>query len=107
LIYYLETVSRFSPDWVVSLDGFNDISHIQSGTPYADREEELQYYIDIENSADCMNRTVPNTYCLVDGIYNRFTMELTRGRRRPPPTSPSPLSWRTTRASDTWSASPT
>jgi hypothetical protein len=91
LIYYLETVSRFSPDWVVSLDGYNDISHIQSGTPYADREEELQYYIDIQNSADCINRTVPNTYCLVDGIYNRITTELTRGRRRPAPDFTKPF----------------
>lgn len=91
LTYYLETVSRFSPDWVVSVDGFNDINHVQSGTPYADREKELRFYIDIQNTADCRERPVPNTFCLVEGLYNRFLTELTRGRRRPLPEFTKPF----------------
>ncbi len=85
LAYYLETVSRFSPDWVVNLEGFNDLPHLYTGTPYADREHELRYYFDIQNGSRCLERLVPRAFCLVEGIYNRLFTEWTRGRRRPVP----------------------
>ena len=85
VLYYLESVSRFSPDWIVSMDGFNDVNHLVSGTPYRDRGTDLQYYIDLRNTANCMWSGVPNTYCLLQGLHSRLMIELTEGRRRVPP----------------------
>lgn len=85
VLYYLETVSRFSPDWVVSIEGYNDINHLVSGTPYADRGRELQFYIDLQIPAGCLRGSLPNTYCLLAGIHQRLTMVLTEGRQRVPP----------------------
>jgi lysophospholipase L1-like esterase len=82
VLYYLEAVSRFSPDWVISMDGFNDVTHLVSGTPYGDRATELQYYIDLQNTASCTTSGLPNTYCLLQGIHGRLMIELTRGQRR-------------------------
>lgn len=82
VLYYLEAVSRFSPDWVIAMDGFNDINHLVSGTPYADRAEELEYYIDLRNSADCLQSGLPNIYCLFQGLHQRLMIKLTRGQRR-------------------------
>lgn len=82
VLYYLETVSRFSPDWVIAMDGFNDINHLVSGTPFADRASELPYYIDLHNTSGCMEAGLPNTYCLLQGVHNRLMLKLTWGRRR-------------------------
>jgi hypothetical protein len=82
VLFYLEAVSRFSPDWIISMDGYNDINHLVSGTPYLDRATELQYYIDLRNSADCKNAGVPSTYCLLQGLHGRLMIALTRGRTR-------------------------
>ena len=45
---YLATISRMSPDFVINMDGYNDLNAFSSGTPYADLHEELQTYIDLE-----------------------------------------------------------
>lgn len=47
LVEYLSTVSRFSPDIVVTLDGMNDLGSLVAGSPWADAEAELPQYIDI------------------------------------------------------------
>ena len=85
VLYYLEAVSRFSPDWVVAMDGFNDINHLVSGAPYGDRARELQYYMDLKNNADCLRSNLPNLYCMLQGIYSRLLMKLSQGQRRVPP----------------------
>ena len=85
VLYYLEEVSRFSPDWVIAMDGYNDINHLVSGTPYRDRASELQYYLNLQNTAGCVKSGSPNTYCLLEGIHKRMMMKLTEGRQRVPP----------------------
>lgn len=47
LLIYLESISRFSPDIIITLDGMNDLPTLASGTPYADSEESLPEYIDL------------------------------------------------------------
>ena len=85
VLYYLEQVSRFSPDWVVSMDGYNDVNHLVSGTPYADRAEEIKYYINLDNAADCPQSAMPNTYCMLQGVVSRMMMKISQGRRLAPP----------------------
>ena len=82
VLYYLEAVSRFSPDWIISMDGFNDINHLVSGTPYRDRAGELDYYIDLHNTSSCVKSGLPNTYCLLQGIHHRLMLKVTWSRRR-------------------------
>ena len=45
---YLAIISRMSPDFVINMDGYNDLNAFVSGTPYADLHAELQTYIDLE-----------------------------------------------------------
>lgn len=45
---YLSTISRMSPDFVINMDGYNDLNAFVTGTPYADLHAELQTYIDLE-----------------------------------------------------------
>ena len=47
LVEYLATISRFSPDIVVTLDGMNDLGSQVTGSPWADAESELPQYIDL------------------------------------------------------------
>jgi hypothetical protein len=84
-LFYLETVDRFSPDWIIDLDGFNDIHHLVSGTPYEDRASELQYYIDLQDTARCVGTWKPGTWCLLEGLINRARVSAIRGARRAAP----------------------
>lgn len=45
---YLGVISRMSPDFVINMDGYNDLNAFVSGTPYADLAQDLQKYIDLE-----------------------------------------------------------
>lgn len=46
-VEYLATISRFSPDVIITLDGMNDLGSLVTGTPWADAETELPQYIDL------------------------------------------------------------
>ncbi|MBF0447951.1 MAG: hypothetical protein HQL67_07110 [Magnetococcales bacterium] len=51
MIYYLETISRFSPDMIINLDGYNDLHYgMLSGRPYAEIDLRLNNYIDLLES---------------------------------------------------------
>lgn len=39
-MHYISALSRFDPDIIVNMDGFNDITIFSSGTPFADAENE-------------------------------------------------------------------
>jgi hypothetical protein len=47
LVEYLATVSRFSPDVIITLDGMNDLGSMVTGSPWSDVEAELPQYIDL------------------------------------------------------------
>ena len=44
---YLSVISRMSPDFVINMDGYNDLNAFTTGTPYADLHKDLQKYIDL------------------------------------------------------------
>ncbi|MBF0399727.1 MAG: hypothetical protein HQL90_03050 [Magnetococcales bacterium] len=70
MIYYLETLSRFSPDMVVSMDGYNDLFFgMMSGRPYAQMEAKLENYIDLLNRARSYQ---PNLVRLLNIGYSKY-----------------------------------
>lgn len=70
LIYYLETVSRFSPDMVINLDGYNDLFYgLMTGRPYAEIESRLGHYINLSNQA---NAYKPSLTHLLTFFYNQY-----------------------------------
>lgn len=54
---YLSTISRFDPDFVINMDGYNDLGAFVTGTPWADLHEELQSYIDLEATPGLLQST--------------------------------------------------
>jgi hypothetical protein len=44
---YVSTISRFSPDFVINMDGYNDLNAFVTGTPFVDLAKDLQLYIDL------------------------------------------------------------
>ncbi|MEO5352801.1 MAG: hypothetical protein H7835_06265 [Magnetococcus sp. XQGC-1] len=70
MIYYLETISRFSPDIVISMDGYNDLFFgMMSGRPYAQMEAKLENYIALLNNSRTYQ---PNLMRLMHVGYNKF-----------------------------------
>jgi hypothetical protein len=45
---YVSTISRFSPDFVINMDGHNDLNAFVSGTPFVDRGKDLHLYIGLD-----------------------------------------------------------
>ena len=45
---YLSTISRLSPDFVINMDGYNDLNAFVPGTPYADLNEDLMLYVGLD-----------------------------------------------------------
>jgi hypothetical protein len=45
---YLSVISRFSPDFIINMDGFNDLNAFVSGTPFADLGKDVQLYVDLQ-----------------------------------------------------------
>jgi hypothetical protein len=43
-LYYVETISRFSPDYVINMDGYNDVPSMFTGAPYPYLEKETRNY---------------------------------------------------------------
>lgn len=70
MIYYLETISRFSPDIIINLDGYNDLMYgLTSGRPYADIESRLDHYINLlENT----RKYRPYVMHLLNILYNKY-----------------------------------
>ena len=70
MIYYLETISRFSPDIVINVDGYNDLFFgMMSGRPYAQVESRLENYIALLNHSRSYQ---PNLMYLLNLGYNKF-----------------------------------
>jgi hypothetical protein len=74
MIYYLETVSRFNPDIVINMDGYNDLFYgMVSGRPYAELESRLEHYVNLINYVYAYK---PNLLRLLEIGYNRYLREM-------------------------------
>ncbi|MBF0622343.1 MAG: hypothetical protein HQL54_10505 [Magnetococcales bacterium] len=70
MIYYLETISRYSPDIVINVDGYNDLYFgMMSGRPYAQVESRIGNYINLWNNAGAYQPNVMRLFMLG---YQRF-----------------------------------
>ena len=70
MIYYLETISRFSPDMVINMDGYNDLFFgMMSGRPYAQAESSLENYLGLINYARSYK---PDLMRLLNLGYNKY-----------------------------------
>ena len=67
---YLAVISRMSPDFVINMDGYNDLNAFVTGTPYADLHEELQTYIDLE-APPRLPETL-NSYQILKRVFERL-----------------------------------
>jgi lysophospholipase L1-like esterase len=54
VLQYLERVSRFDPDYVVSFDGWNDISTFIHGRPFEHAEKMLPEFIELDQKANSL-----------------------------------------------------
>jgi len=74
VMFYLESLSRFSPDYVVNIDGQNDVPSFASGTPFADVERQmLPAQIDLLNEPSWLNRC--NTYYVLSKAWDKFQVQ--------------------------------
>jgi lysophospholipase L1-like esterase len=77
LVQYLERLSRFEPDYVISFDGWNDISTFVHGRPYEDAEGLLPEFIELDRRArSLLNRS--NTFYVLATAYDKLRV----GRNR-------------------------
>jgi hypothetical protein len=73
MIYYLETISRFQPDIIINLDGYNDLFYgMMSGRPYAEIESRLEHYINLINTT---NAYKPNLMHLLNIGYKKYLQQ--------------------------------
>ncbi|MBF0381616.1 MAG: hypothetical protein HQL69_11395 [Magnetococcales bacterium] len=74
MLYYLETISRFSPDIIINLDGYNDLHYgIMSGRPYAEMEGRIPNYL---NLLDGVRSYQPNFMTLLNIIYKKYLRDM-------------------------------
>ncbi|MBF0444230.1 MAG: hypothetical protein HQL68_01470 [Magnetococcales bacterium] len=70
MIYYQETISRFSPDIIINLDGYNDLHYgIMSGRPYAEMEARIPNYVTL---LDEVRLYKPKFMTVLNLLYNRY-----------------------------------
>lgn len=78
-LLYMETVSQLSPDYIVNIDGWNDIGSLASGSPYADAEKMLPAIIDLKTRSESwLNRS--NTYYVLSTAYDKYRVNSTKSK---------------------------
>lgn len=78
-LLYLETISRLSPDYVVNIEGWNDINSLISGNPYATAEQLLPALIRLKNKSESwLNRS--NTLYVLSTAYDKYRVRASRKR---------------------------
>ncbi|MBF0193949.1 MAG: hypothetical protein HQL71_05300 [Magnetococcales bacterium] len=74
MIYYQETISRFSPDIIINLDGYNDLHYgIMSGRPYSEMESRIPSYL---NLLDNSRLYQPNFMTFLNMGYYKFFRDM-------------------------------
>jgi hypothetical protein len=66
---YVSTISRFDPDFVINMDGYNDLSAFVTGTPFLDLEPDLWKYVAL---------LAPPSFPENTGIYQILTRAVSR-----------------------------
>jgi lysophospholipase L1-like esterase len=71
LIQYIETLSQFQPDLIINLDGMNDVYSLVTGTPFADLEQQLPFYVELYQGQRSPLR-YSSTYYVLSTAYSKW-----------------------------------
>jgi len=71
LIQYIETLSQFQPDLIINLDGMNDVYSLVTGTPFADLEQHLPFYVELYQGQRSPLR-YSSTYYVLSTAYSKW-----------------------------------
>ena len=96
LIQYIETLSQFQPDLIINLDGMNDVYSLVTGTPFADLEQQLPFYVELYQGQRSLLK-YSSTYYVLSTAYSKWVNR--RRSAEPAPTagaSPVPATSATT-----------
>ncbi len=77
LVQYLERLSRFEPDYVISFDGWNDISTFVHGRPYEHAERLLPEFMELDRKADSL-LNYSNTFYVFATAYDKLRVRRNR-----------------------------
>jgi lysophospholipase L1-like esterase len=87
LIQYIETLSQFQPDLVINFDGMNDVYSLATGTPFADLEQQLPFYVELYQGQRSPLR-YSSTYYVLSTAYSKWVNRQRSAERAP--TNPAP-----------------
>ena len=88
LIQYIETLSQFQPDLIINLDGMNDVYSLVTGTPFADLEQHLPFYVDLYQGQRSPLR-YSSTYYVLSTAYSKW-VNRQRSAEPAPTSNPAP-----------------
>jgi hypothetical protein len=95
MVLYLELISTLSPDYVVNIEGWNDISTFLDGEPFKNGESLLPEFVDMKvKSESWLNRS--NTFYVLSTAFDKYGFSLTRSR----PSGDHPASYDTAQRRD-------
>jgi lysophospholipase L1-like esterase len=70
-IQYLQALTRFQPDLIISLEGMNDVYSLASGTPFDDVEQQLPFYVGLYDRPNSwLNYSA--TYYVLSTAYEKW-----------------------------------
>ena len=82
MLQYVERLSRFHPDYVISFDGWNDITTITQGRPFELAERMLPEFIRLDHQAhSILNRS--NTFYVLRTAYDKLRVNRNRNVASP------------------------
>ncbi|HEV8072325.1 MAG TPA: hypothetical protein VGP76_31700 [Planctomycetaceae bacterium] len=90
LIQYIETLSQFHPDLIINLDGMNDVYSLVTGTPFADLEQHLPFYVELYQGQRSPLR-YSSTYYVLSTAYSKW-VNRQRSPEPAPTSNPAPAS---------------
>jgi lysophospholipase L1-like esterase len=71
MIQYIETLSQFQPDLIINLEGMNDVYSLVTGTPFADLEQQLPFYVELYQGQRSWLR-YSSTYYVLSTLYSKW-----------------------------------
>ena len=87
VMHYMESLSRYAPDYVVNIDGQNDVPSFASGTPFADVEGQmLPAQIALLDEPSWLNHL--STYYVLSKAWDRLQVQRTATMALPDAASP-------------------
>jgi lysophospholipase L1-like esterase len=82
-LQYLESLSQYRPDLIINFEGMNDVYSVASGTPFADVEQQLPFYVDLYRQPQSL-LNYSATYYVLSTAYEKWV-----NRRRSAEPAPS------------------